>query len=92
MLMWLYILIPLIFNLWFRKVLNSLETIGAITHTVFFMVSIITLTTLAHRSTPGYVFGTLVNNISGWTNPVVSWGIGLLTVTFPVVGKMHACT
>ena len=92
MLMWLYILVPLIFNLWFRRVLNSLETIGAITHTVFFVVSIITLTRLARRSTPGYVFGTLVNNISGWKNPVVSWGIGLLTVTFPVVGKIHACT
>jgi len=92
MLMWLFILIPLIFNLWFRRILNAFETAGSIVHVVFFIVSITTLTALAKRSTPSYVFGTLVNNISGWTNPAVSWGIGLLTVTFPVVGKMHECT
>jgi choline transport protein len=92
MIMWLFIIVPLIFNLWFRKLVNIFETVGAIFHIVFFIVSIATLTALAQRSTPGYVFGTLVNDISGWTNPTVSWGIGLLTVTFPVVGKIHVCT
>ena len=89
MLMWLFIIVPLIFNRWFRKLVNPFEAVGAIVHVVFFIVSIATLAVLAKPSTPGYVFGTLVNDISGWTNPAVSWGIGLLTVTFPVVGKMH---
>jgi len=88
MIMWVFILIPLVFNLYLRKVLNTFETIGGILHVVFFIVSIITLTTLAQRSTTGFVFKTLVTGVSGWTNPGVSFGIGLLTVVFPVAGKI----
>jgi len=32
MIMWAFILIPLIFNLYFRKLLNTLETIAGILH------------------------------------------------------------
>jgi choline transport protein len=41
---------------------------------------------LARRSTPDFVFNTLTTGQSGWTNPGVSWGLGLLTVTFAVSG------
>ncbi len=87
LLMWLFILLPLVFNLWFKKVLNVLETAGAIIHFVFFFVSIITLAALAQRSTTEFVFHTIVNDVSGWTNPGVAFGIGLLPVALGPVGK-----
>lgn len=87
MIMWLFILIPIIFNLWFRKVLNTLETLGGIVHVVFFFVNIIVLGVLARRSTTDFVFKTLTNDLSGWTNPGISFGLGLLTMAFPIAGK-----
>jgi choline transport protein len=86
MLMWLFIVVPLVFNLYFKRLLNTFETIGGVTHVVFFIVSIATLTVLARHSTNQYVWQTVVNDISGWTNPGVSWGLGLLTMTVPLVG------
>ncbi len=92
MLMWLFTIMPSIFNLWLRKLLGTFETIGGICHVVFFIVNIITLTVLARRSTTDYVFKTLTNDVSGWTNPAVAWVIGLLTVVWPVSCKIRACT
>lgn len=86
--MWLFILAPLIGNLWFKKVLNVMETAGGIIHVVFFIVSIITLAALARRSTNEFVFDTLINNASGWTNSGVAFGIGLLPVALGPVGKI----
>lgn len=86
LLMWLFTITPLIFNLYFRRLLNTFETIGAFIHVVFFIVTITTLAVLAQRSTNAYVWKTIVNDQSGWTNPTVVWGIGLLPMTFPIVG------
>ena|SRR5579871_3676059 len=87
MFMWTFTLIPLVFNLYFRHILNTLEMIGAVLHVVFFIVTIITLTTMAERSTVDYVFKTITTGVSGWTNPGVSFGIGLLTAVFPIAGE-----
>lgn len=86
LIMWAFIVFPFIGNFWFRRLLNTLEMIGAICHVLFFVVSIITLVVLAQRSTASYVFSTLTHNVSGWSNAAVAWGIGLLTVTFPLTG------
>ena len=90
--MWAFIIIPVVFNLYFRKVLNTLETLGAILHIGFFIATIITLTVLAQHSTTDFVFKTLVTGVSGWTNRGASFGIGLLTVVFPVAGKYLCAT
>jgi choline transport protein len=87
LIMWALIATPFIFNLWFRKLLNVFEAAGGIFHFVFFIVSIITLVVLAKRSTNEYVFQTLTHGESGWENPGVCWGLGLLTVSFSVLGK-----
>lgn len=86
--MWAITIFPFFANFWFRKLLNPLEAVGAICHVVFFIVSIITLVVLAQRSTVDYVFHTLTHDVSGWQNPVVAFGIGLLTVTYPLTGKL----
>jgi hypothetical protein len=88
--MWLFILIPLVFNIWFRRVLNTLETIGGVIHVIFFFVNIITLTVLAKRSSTDFVFKTLTHDISGWSNPGVAFGLGLLTMTYPIAGMNFA--
>ena len=65
MFMWLFILVPLVFNLYFKRLLNTFEIIGGITHIVFFIVSIATLTALARHSTNQFVWQTIVDDISG---------------------------
>lgn len=88
LMMWAWTIIPFIANFWFRRLLAPLEAIGAILHVGFFIITIITLVVLAQRSSADYVFKTLTHDISGWTNPAVAWGIGLLTVTFPISGEL----
>jgi choline transport protein len=90
--MWAFVLLPLIFNLYFRKLLNTFETVGGILHIVFFIATIIatiiTLPILAQHSTTDFVFKTIVTDVSGWTNPGISFGIGLLTVVLPLTGDI----
>ena len=86
LIMWALIVVPFIFNLLFRKVLNAFELIGGICHFLFFIVTIATLTVLAERSTPQFVFQDFTQGLSGWENPGVTWGLGLLTVTYAVNG------
>ncbi|KAF2822394.1 hypothetical protein CC86DRAFT_300730 [Ophiobolus disseminans] len=82
--MWALVLMPFIANFWLPRFINILETIGAICHVTFFIASIITLAALAEKSSVSYVFNTLTNNVSGWSNPTIAWSVGLLTVTYPL--------
>ena len=84
--MWALIIVPFVFNLWFRKLLNAFEIVGGVLHFVFFFVSLITLAAMSKRSTTDFVFKTLTTGVSGWENPGISCGLGLLTVTFSVLG------
>jgi choline transport protein len=84
--MWGLIIVPFVFNLWFKKLFNFVESLGGILHIVFFLCSMITLLALAKKSSSDYVFKTLTNDASGWENPGVAWGLGLLTITFSVNG------
>jgi hypothetical protein len=78
--------VPLAFNLWFRKVLNAFEITGGILHVVLFIVFIVVLVVFGPRSEPDFVFKTLISDVSGWNNRGVSWGLGLLSMTFSVSG------
>jgi len=84
--MWAFTILPFIANFWFRRLLRPLETVGAILHVLTYIVIIITLVVLAKRSTADYVFNTLTHDVTGWSNPSVAFGIGLLTVTYPLTG------
>jgi choline transport protein len=87
LMMWALIIVPFIFNLWFRKLLNLLESLGGVCHVGFYLISIVVLVILANRSTDEFVFKTLTHGQSGWENLGVTWGLGLLTITFSVNGK-----
>ena len=86
LIIWALTLLPFILNLWFRKLLNAFELIGGICHFLFFIIAIVTLSVLAERSTPQFVFRNFTRGISGWENPGVTWGIGLLASAFAVNG------
>ncbi|KAL5424344.1 hypothetical protein PMIN04_003270 [Paraphaeosphaeria minitans] len=78
--------VPFLSNLWFRKLLNSFEMAGGVLHIVLFIVFIVILTVFGQRNSSDFVFRTLLWEDSGWNNKGVSWGLGLLTVTFSVTG------
>jgi choline transport protein len=86
LIMWAVTVLPFVGNFWLPQVVNVLETAGAVCHVAFFIVSTVTLAAMAEKSSISYVFGTLTHDVSGWTNPTVAWGIGLLTVTYPLTG------
>jgi choline transport protein len=69
-----------------RRLLASLEIVGGVCHFVFFFCNVITLGVLAQRSSNHFVWATLVNNVSGWTNPGAAFCIGLLSPTFVLSG------
>ena len=81
--------IPVICNIFTRKILSGIEIAGGITHTVFWVVWIVVLVTMARRSSPEYVFATTYNGgaFGGWHNNGVSWCVGLLTAAFPLSGE-----
>ncbi|KAE9379461.1 amino acid transporter [Stipitochalara longipes BDJ] len=92
LIMWGFVVLPVVWNFWFRRMLNTLEMIGGVCHVIFFIVSVITLVVLAERSTASFVFNNLWHDISGWNNPGVAFSVGLLTVTFPITsfdGVLH---
>ncbi|TVY88655.1 Choline transport protein [Lachnellula willkommii] len=50
------------------------------------------MVTLSERSTTEFVFHELWTGLSGWTNPGVSFSLGILTVAFPITsfdGVLH---
>lgn len=73
-------------NLWFRRALNLVESLGGALHVALFVVYIAVLASMGTRSSDDFVFRTLVTDVSGWTDPGVSWSLGLLTVTFALSG------
>ncbi|KAF2425521.1 hypothetical protein EJ08DRAFT_663586 [Tothia fuscella] len=86
LIMWALIMVPFVFNLWFRKLINALETVGGLCHVCFYIISMVTLVVMAGRSTDEFVWKTLTHGQSGWENQGVTWSLGLLMITFSING------
>ena len=78
-----FIIIPVLFNLALRRMINYPETITGIFHILLFLGLITMLATLAKRSTVGFVFNTLLIH-SGWDDSGVAFSIGMLTTAYAV--------
>jgi hypothetical protein len=87
LLMWAFAVGPAIWNFYFKKYLKTVEMIGGIFLGLFFLVNIAVLTSLAQRSTSEFVFKTLVHDESGWTDPAICWGIGIIILTTMLAGE-----
>jgi hypothetical protein len=86
----LFILLPLLPNLWFRKLLNAFEITSGVCCVVFFLVNIAVLGALAPRNTTAFVFKTLIHEAPGWSNPGVAWCLGLLTPVSALIGGISS--
>jgi len=86
LLMIAFVVPPVIANLWFRKIINSMETVGAVVHGAFFIATVILLGVSGPRSPDSEVWNNLTVGTSGWTLPGVTFGLGLLPAAFSTAG------
>ena len=87
LLMWAFLTIPVLCNIWGRKLLKAVEITGGVLHIVFFIVTVTTLAVMARRSTAEFVFTESWFGASGWTSEGVQWCIGLLSITSVLTGE-----
>ena len=90
MIFWAVLIVSTCVNVFGIKILPHLETIAGIFHVCLFFVFLVPLVYLSPHPTAAAVF-TDFENSSGWNNNVVSWCIGLLTVTYPFIGMAKSC-
>lgn len=87
LLAWAALVVPVLCNIFARRILPTLEIIGGIGHVVFFIAIVATLAVLSPRSSADFVFRTTVTGLSGWKSPGIQWCIGLLTAAFSLACK-----
>jgi amino acid transporter len=83
LLMIAFLALPLVLNIFLKKIINYLETLAGILHVLFFVTVIAILCTLSKRSPPEFVFQTLHTD-AGWDNPGVAFSIGMLATAYPI--------
>jgi choline transport protein len=86
LLAWALFAIPVLVNIFARRLLPSIEYIGAFTHIAFFIAWVAILTLNAPISSTNFVFDTNSFGLSGWSNEGVQWCVGLLSAVFPLSG------
>ncbi|ETS75560.1 hypothetical protein PFICI_12504 [Pestalotiopsis fici W106-1] len=77
---------PLVANLWLKRIVVAMEWIGALGHGVFWVASIAVLSALGTRGSHAAVWANLTTGVSGWDQPGVAFGIGILPLAFPTTG------
>jgi amino acid transporter len=85
-------IVPFVFNLWFRKILDAFEITGGVLHICLFIVFIVVLIVFGPKSSNEFVFETLLWQDSGWNSKGLSFGLGILPATFALTGKSLCCT
>jgi hypothetical protein len=86
LLMWAVAIIPIIINVFARRVLGGIEVAAGIMHVVFLPVTIAVFVILAPRNPDSFVWNTFVGGLSGWKDSGVVFSIGLLGVITPLAG------
>ena len=87
--MWATLIVPILANIWGRKLLKPIEIVGGIFHIIGWPLVVATLLACVpapKRSPTEFVFGTFVGDLSGWSNSGVVFSIGLLTPTLALAG------
>lgn len=86
LLMWAVAVIPIIINIFARRVLGGIEVAAGIMHIVFLPVTIAVFVILAPRNPDSFVWDTFVGGLSGWKDSGVVFSVGLLGVITPLSG------
>ena len=90
--MWAIMIPPILGNIWGRKLLVPIEIVGGIWHLTTLIVIIVVLLSMAPISSNEFVWKKFVTGVSGWENPGISFSLGMLSATFPLVafdGVLH---
>lgn len=82
---------PLVLNLYFKRAVNMLETIGGIMNFLLFVGVIVWLVVVSERTTPTFVFETVYRD-AGWDNPVVAVPSVCLLPCIPLVALTESFT
>ncbi|KAL3443948.1 amino acid/polyamine transporter I [Aspergillus insuetus] len=86
LLMWTVAIVPIITNIFARRILRGIEYAAGIMHVIFLPVTIAVLVSLAPHNPDSFVWDTFVGGLSGWKDSGVVFSIGLLGVTTPLAG------
>lgn len=89
------IILAVICNVYFRRIVSILETVGGVCHVLFFVIIVAVLTTFAEKSDPAWVFGKVISGVSGWESPGLCWHIGVAPIVLGLVccdGVTHMST
>ncbi|KAJ5385294.1 amino acid permease [Penicillium concentricum] len=86
LLMWAVAIIPILLNIFARRILGGVEVAAGIMHVVFLPVVIAVCVILAPRNPDAFVWDNFVSGLSGWKDPGVVFSIGLLGVLTPLSG------
>ncbi|KAE8402004.1 amino acid transporter [Aspergillus pseudonomiae] len=86
LLMWAVLLIPIIINVFARRLLPLVEVAAGIMHCVFLPVTIAVFLILAPRNPDAFVWDNFISGLSGWKDPGVVFSVGLLGVIAPFTG------
>ncbi|KAJ5952461.1 amino acid permease [Penicillium vulpinum] len=86
LLMWAVAIIPIIINVFARRLLGAIEVAAGIMHVVFLPVTIAVFVILAPRNPNAFVWDTFVGGLSGWKDSGVVFSVGLLGVITPLTG------
>jgi len=90
LLMWAYMGIPVLCNIYARKTLKAIEIAGGVLYVCFFIITVVTLVTMAPKSTAEFVFTESFFGRSGWESEGIQWCIGLLSITSVLTGESKA--
>lgn len=91
MIFWAVVVVSTLVNVLGIRILPHLETAVVILHVCLWFVWLVSIVYLSPHRSASSTFTDFENN-SGWGNNAVSWCIGLLTVTYPFIGRTLACS
>ncbi|KAL4867049.1 hypothetical protein BDV12DRAFT_198531 [Aspergillus spectabilis] len=86
LLMWAVAIIPIIVNIFARRVLATIEIVAGAMHVLFLPIIVGIVVRDASRSSNSFVWDTFISGLSGWENDGVVFSIGLLGVITPLSG------
>ncbi|KAL4926146.1 amino acid/polyamine transporter I [Aspergillus undulatus] len=85
LLMWLVSIVPIVVNIFARRILGVIEIVGGIMHVVFLPI-IIGIVSNAPTNEDSFAWDNFVSGLSGWRDQGVAFSIGLLGVITPLTG------
>lgn len=86
LLMWTALLACVIVNTMMARFMPKIESGILVLHTTGFLAVLVTLVTLAPKSSPAFVFQEFAN-LAGWKSNGLAWFVGLISSNLPFIGE-----